>query len=186
MVTIRDVAKIAGVSRSTVSLVLNNSPLVKERTRKKVLETITKTDYVPNNSARSLSSRMMYSLGLIVMVEDVEVNREIVIALLEELRIDIDCAENGRQAFEMFAADPGRYDIIFMDVQMPVMDGYEATRLIRKLDAAEAKNIPIIALTANVFQEDVKKALDAGMNGHLGKPLNRGEIIAVLADRLLS
>jgi signal transduction histidine kinase/CheY-like chemotaxis protein len=121
----------------------------------------------------------------LLLVEDVEVNREIVSALLEDTGIDIDCAEDGMQAFEIFANDPARYDIIFMDVQMPVMDGYETTRRIRELDAAEAKNIPIIALTANVFREDIEKALGSGMNGHLGKPLDHREMLATLNTYLL-
>ncbi|MDR1496172.1 MAG: response regulator [Clostridiales Family XIII bacterium] len=121
----------------------------------------------------------------LLLVEDIEVNREIVSALLEESLINIDYAENGRQALDMFIEDPKRYDIIFMDVQMPIMDGYEATRRIRKLEVDEAGKIPIIALTANVFQEDVKKALDAGMNGHLGKPLNHQEMYDILVDHLL-
>jgi CheY-like chemotaxis protein len=121
----------------------------------------------------------------LLLVEDVEVNREIVSALLEDTRIDIDYAENGQEALEIFASDPGRYDIIFMDVQMPIMDGYEATRRIRGLDIPEAKKVPIIALTANVFKGDVKKALDAGMNDHLGKPLDHQKMLAVLAAHLI-
>jgi CheY-like chemotaxis protein len=120
----------------------------------------------------------------LLLVEDVEVNREIVSALLEDTKIGIDCAENGQQALQAFAADPGRYSIIFMDMQMPVMDGYEATRRIRALNVAEAKAIPIIALTANVYREDIEKALEAGMNDHLGKPLDHREMLGVL-DRCL-
>jgi PAS domain S-box-containing protein len=120
----------------------------------------------------------------LLLAEDVEVNREIVSALLENTLIDIDWAEDGLRAFEMFTHDPKRYDIIFMDVQMPVMDGYEATRRIRELDVPEAKAIPIIALTANVFREDIEKALDSGMNGHLGKPLDEKEMLVVMSGYL--
>jgi PAS domain S-box-containing protein len=120
----------------------------------------------------------------LLLVEDVEVNREIVNALLEDSQIDVDCAEDGLQAVEMFTGNPGRYNIIFMDVQMPVMDGYEATRRIRASDIPEAKTIPIIALTANVFREDIEKALEAGMDGHLGKPLNHKEMLAALSTYL--
>jgi PAS domain S-box-containing protein len=116
----------------------------------------------------------------LLLVEDVEVNREIVNSLLEDTQIETDCAEDGLQALEMFTANPARYDIIFMDVQMPVMDGYEATRRIRALDVPEAKTVPIIALTANVFREDREKALDSGMNSHLGKPLDHKEMLATL------
>ncbi|MDR1014825.1 MAG: response regulator [Coriobacteriales bacterium] len=120
----------------------------------------------------------------LLLVEDVEINREIVSALLEATRIGIDYAENGQQALEVFAADPERYDIIFMDVQMPVMDGYEATRRIRALGAAKAQKIPIVALTANVFKEDVDAALAAGMDDHLSKPLDSKKMLAVLAAHL--
>ena len=77
----------------------------------------------------------------------------------------------------MFAANPDKYDLIFMDMQMPEMDGYEATRLIRALDIPNAKTIPIIAMIANAFKEDVEKCLAAGMNGHIGKPLNFEEVL---------
>jgi len=113
----------------------------------------------------------------ILLAEDVEINREIVQALLEPTFIKIDCAENGKEALEMFTANPDKYDLIFMDMQMPEMDGYEATRLIRALDIANAKTIPIIAMTANAFKEDVEKCLSAGMNGHIGKPLNFEEVL---------
>jgi len=120
----------------------------------------------------------------VLLVEDVEINREIVLALLEPTHLNIDCAENGVQAVEMFQAEPLKYDMIFMDVQMPEMDGYEATRHIRALNVPGAKNIPIIAMTANVFREDVKKCLDAGMNGHVGKPLDFDEVISQLRRHL--
>jgi CheY-like chemotaxis protein len=97
--------------------------------------------------------------------------------LFEPTRVNIDCAENGAVAVRMFTASPEKYDMIFMDVQMPEMDGYEATRQIRALDAPRAKTIPIIAMTANVFSEDVEKCLAAGMNGHLGKPLDFNKVL---------
>ncbi|MDR2211140.1 MAG: bacteriohemerythrin [Spirochaetaceae bacterium] len=116
----------------------------------------------------------------ILLVEDVEINREIVLALLEPTGLSIDCAENGREALRMFHENPGKYDMIFMDVQMPEMDGYEATRCIRNLDSAQAKNIPIVAMTANVFREDIEKALAAGMDDHVGKPLDINEVLIKL------
>ena len=112
----------------------------------------------------------------ILLAEDVELNREIVLALLEPAELEIECAENGKKALEMFAADPDRYDLIFMDMQMPEMDGLEATRRIRALDTPRAKTIPIVAMTANVFKEDVEKSLGAGMNAHVGKPLNMDDV----------
>ncbi|MDR0325804.1 MAG: response regulator [Oscillospiraceae bacterium] len=109
----------------------------------------------------------------LLLVEDVDINREIVTALLEPTFIKIDYAENGKEAIRIFKDAPDKYDLIFMDVQMPEMDGYEATRNIRTLD----KDIPIIAMTANVFKEDVDKCLAAGMNGHVGKPLDFNEVM---------
>ncbi len=120
----------------------------------------------------------------ILLAEDVEINREIVLALLEPTQLRIDCAKNGRQAVDMFGAAPARYDMIFMDVQMPEMDGYEATRRIRAMPLAKAQSIPIVAMTANVFREDIEKCLDAGMNGHLGKPLDLDEVLGQLAKYL--
>jgi signal transduction histidine kinase/CheY-like chemotaxis protein len=123
----------------------------------------------------------------ILLVEDVAINREIVLALLEPTALTIDCAENGIGAVERFTADPDAYDMIFMDVQMPEMDGYEATRNIRNLERRgirQAGSVPIIAMTANVFREDVEKCLEAGMDGHVGKPLDVGEVLAVLRKYL--
>jgi signal transduction histidine kinase/CheY-like chemotaxis protein/ABC-type amino acid transport substrate-binding protein len=124
----------------------------------------------------------------VLLVEDVEINREIVLTLLEPTRLSIDCAENGAEALRMFREDPGRYNMIFMDVQMPEMDGYEATRRIRALEEDlrektapdSLREIPIIAMTANVFREDIEKCLEAGMNGHVGKPLDFDEVLATL------
>ncbi|MDR3136290.1 MAG: response regulator [Coriobacteriales bacterium] len=120
----------------------------------------------------------------LLLVEDVAINREIVLALLEPTLIDIDCAENGAEALQMFTADPARYDIILMDVQMPEMDGYEATKRIRALEASQAATVPIIALTANVFKDDIDRALASGMNGHLGKPLDLQAVLDTLKRHL--
>jgi len=116
----------------------------------------------------------------ILLVEDMEINREIVQALLEPTEIIIDCAENGEVAVKKFKEAPSKYKMIFMDIQMPLMDGYETTRMIRALDTPNAKIIPIVAMTANVFRDDVEKCLDSGMNSHIGKPLNSDEVMEKL------
>jgi CheY-like chemotaxis protein len=108
----------------------------------------------------------------ILLAEDMEINREVVIALLEPAELDIECASNGIEAVEMYKKSPEKYDMIFMDVQMPDMDGYEATRLIRCLESERAKTVPIVAMTANVFREDIDKCIEAGMSDHVGKPLD--------------
>jgi len=122
----------------------------------------------------------------ILLAEDVEINREIVLSLLEPTQIEIDCAVDGAEAVRLFSATPERYDMIFMDIQMPVMDGLEATRQIRALDIARAMEIPIVAMTANVFREDVEQCIAAGMNDHIGKPLDYNEMIAKLERYLQS
>jgi len=116
----------------------------------------------------------------ILLAEDVEINREIVIALLEDFEIVVTEAEDGQQALDKFAASPEKFDLIFMDIHMPDVDGYESTRLIRALNHPKAKSVPIIAMTANVFKEDVDRCLEAGMNDHLGKPLDFKDVVKVL------
>jgi len=124
----------------------------------------------------------------ILLVEDVEINREIVLTLLEPTKLEIDCAENGIEAVSMFKKAPDKYDMIFMDIQMPVMDGYDATRQIREIEAElseknkseppeQRKGVPIVAMTANVFKEDIERCLEAGMNDHVGKPIDFEEVM---------
>jgi CheY-like chemotaxis protein len=120
----------------------------------------------------------------ILLADDAEINREIVLTLLESIEIAVDCAENGAEAVKLFEAQPEKYGMIFMDVQMPEMDGYEATRRIRSLDIPRAKEIPIVAMTANVFQEDIKRCLEAGMDDHVGKPLDFDEVLIRLRKYL--
>ncbi|MDR2185111.1 MAG: response regulator [Treponema sp.] len=120
----------------------------------------------------------------ILLAEDVEINREIVLSLLEPTALVIDCAENGAEAVRIFNADPDKYDMIFMDVQMPEMDGYEATRRIRALGTPKALGVPILAMTANVFREDIEKCFAAGMDDHIGKPLDFEDMIAKLRKYL--
>lgn len=108
----------------------------------------------------------------VLLAEDVAVNTEIMVMVLSMREIDVDVAENGRIAVEKFAEHPaGYYDAILMDMRMPEMDGLEATRTIRAMDREDARTIPIIALTANAFDEDVQRSMQAGLNAHLSKPV---------------
>jgi signal transduction histidine kinase len=118
----------------------------------------------------------------VLLAEDVEINREIVMAMLEPTLIEIDCAENGAEAVRLFSQAPERYDIIFMDLQMPEMDGYEAARQIRANE--KGKDIPIVAMTANVFKDDVDNCFKAGMNGHIGKPIDFDTVLQTLRNYL--
>ena len=108
----------------------------------------------------------------ILVAEDVDINAEILSMLLDSRQAVTERAENGRIAVDKFAAQPaGYYSAILMDVRMPEMDGLEATRAIRAMDREDAKEIPIIALTANAFDEDVQRSMQAGLNAHLSKPI---------------
>jgi signal transduction histidine kinase len=122
---------------------------------------------------------------VILLADDVEINREIVLALLEPSGAVIECAENGRKAAEMFERMPERYDLVLMDVQMPIMDGYDATRRIRGGQSREAGRIPVIAMTANVFKDDIERCLACGMNAHLGKPISLEAMLKILRRYLL-
>lgn len=113
----------------------------------------------------------------LLLVEDVDINREIFASLLEETGIHIDMAVNGQEAVEAFQNNPEAYNIIIMDLQMPIMDGHTATRTIRSLNHPNAQNIPIIAMTANAFTEDIEKCLESGMNDHTRKPIDVEELI---------
>ena len=134
----------------------------------------------PTDGALSAAEEDDFSAFTVLLAEDIEINREIVLALLEPTGVMVKCAENGAQALRLFAQTPEAFDLIFMDIQMPEMDGFEATRSIRALDLPRAKDVPIIAMTANVFREDIDKCLAAGMNGHVGKPLDFAEVMAKL------
>ena len=121
----------------------------------------------------------------ILLVEDNELNREIAQAILEETGFAVECAPDGTDAVEMVSrAEEHYYDAILMDVQMPVMDGYEATRTIRTLPRKDVKDLPIIAMTANAMEEDKEAALKNGMDAHISKPLDIGLFLSILGKYL--
>lgn len=122
----------------------------------------------------------------VLLVEDNEINIEITRNILIHKNFMVDIAENGKAGVEQFLKhEPGYYDVILMDIRMPVMDGLAATRCIRESDHSDSKTVPIVAMTANVFEEDVKKSFDAGMNAHLSKPVDIKQMYAVL-DELIT
>ena len=121
----------------------------------------------------------------ILLAEDNAINQEIAVEMLSTYGAEVETAEDGKQTFEKFASsEPGYYDAILMDIQMPVMNGYEATRAIRACRHPQAKTIPIIAMTANVFAEDVLSAKNAGMDAHIGKPIELPRLYQVLMEKM--
>ena len=152
---------------------------VKAGIPKPAIKTVeSQADSVPESAVDDYSGKQ------VLLAEDVELNREIVIAIMEAFNVDITEAENGQQAVDIFSANPEKFDLIFMDIHMPEVNGYQAATLIRALDHPRAKTIPIIALTANVFKEDIERCLAAGMNDHIGKPLNFEEVVSVFKKYL--
>ena len=170
---IADEAREAGVSKFFQKPLF---PSTIEGTVYEYLLTATKAD----KESSMVSEGITFKGRRILLAEDIDINREIVLALLEPTLVEVDCVVNGREAVQRFSEAPERYDLIFMDVQMPEMDGLTATEHIRALDTKKAKTIPIIAMTANVFKEDVEKCLAAGMNDHLGKPIDFKEVLETL------
>jgi len=120
-----------------------------------------------------------------LLAEDIDINRVILVELLKDTGIEIIEAADGRQALQMFEhSKPDYYDLIFMDIQMPYMDGYQTTEAIRKLSRNDAKSVPIIAMTANAYREDIEKARESGMDGHLAKPIDIDAVMQLLHDKL--
>lgn len=150
------------------------------------LREVLEAPFVVQNTADDTEEEAISFEGKkILLVEDNELNQEIAVEILGETGFVIDVADDGEVAVEkMKEAQPGQYDLILMDIQMPKMNGYEATRRIRALDNSEIANIPIIAMTANAFDEDRKEALNAGMNGHIAKPIDIPVLLEVLHDIL--
>ena len=121
----------------------------------------------------------------ILLVEDNALNQEIAVEILREAGFAVEVAADGSIAVEkMKTAKPDQYDLILMDIQMPILNGYEATRQIRAMDSPYCKEIPILAMTANAFEEDRQDAIAAGMNGHLAKPIDIQTLLKTLAEVL--
>lgn len=136
-----------------------------------------------DGNAEPVSDEKEYDLKdkCVLLVEDNDLNREITVEILGSTGMEICEAENGRQAVDIYKAKPEYYfDLILMDIQMPVMNGYDATVAIRSLGRKDSKSIPIIAMTANAFAEDVNEALNAGMNEHIAKPIDIKKLIACI------
>lgn len=155
-------------------------PLFKSKLLRTVLELTDKgeisdgTDYLSED----------YSQHRILLVEDVEINREIIIEMLFSTGIKVETAGNGLEAVEMFTrSSQGYYDLVFMDVKMPIMDGYEATRQIRALPRDDAQTVWIVAMTADAFVEDIRKAKSSGMNEHCSKPVDPRRLIEIIHNR---
>jgi len=139
----------------------------------------TKVQDTPDLNADRLAGRH------VLLCEDHPLNQEIAAALLNERRISVTLAEDGKDGVELFRKSmPGYFDIVLMDIRMPVMDGYEAARAIRALNRPDAKKIPIIAMTADAFTDDIQKCLDAGMDGHIAKPIEPNRLYRVLSEHL--
>ena len=134
-----------------------------------------------DNQSADSGSEIDFTQKKLLLVDDIEVNREIAVMMLTQFGFTVDTATNGQEAVDKIAtSNVGDYDIVLMDIQMPVMDGYEAARTIRALSNPQLANIPIIAMTANAFSEDIQAAKDAGMNDHIAKPIDVNKMIETI------
>ena len=146
------------------------------------LYSIVKSD---NENQESDKEKEPFRTGRILLAEDNELNQEIAVAILEEAGFSVEVAPNGQIAVDMLkASEPGYYQVVLMDVQMPVMNGYEATRAIRKLENTVLSSLPVLAMTANAFEEDKQEALRSGMDGHIAKPIDM-KILMEMLDEVL-
>ena len=122
----------------------------------------------------------------VLLVEDNELNREIAQIVLEDIGMKVECAVNGMDGVEKVENSPSPFDIVLMDIQMPEMDGYEAARRIRNLKDKVKASVPILSMTANAFPEDRRKAFEAGMDGHVPKPLENNTLVSEIIEAILS
>lgn len=173
---IEEEAKAAGVTAFC------SKPMFMSDLRESLLNALGRQE---DTSENNLSNSGDFKGKRILLAEDNELNREIALELLKEYGFRIDAVENGAEAVEKIAVSkPGDYDLVLMDIQMPIMDGYEATRHIRNLENTELSGIPILAMTANAFDEDRRVAEECGMDGFLSKPIIMDEVIQALQNVL--
>ena len=138
-------------------------------------------DMLPEKEERTESAEKPLAGMHFLLVEDNEINMEIAEFYLTDLGATVSKAWNGKEAFEMFeTSEPGSYDVILMDVMMPEMDGYEATHRIRALKCPDAQTVRIVAMTAQTSEDCIQKCLDAGMDGHIAKPIDEEKILSAL------
>ena len=161
------------IEPASFDVTLNFKTLEEPISMSELREVLTKPMDIKEETLQKTERENRYSGKKVLLVEDNELNREIATALLEEIGISVDCVEDGTDAVErMNEVDDDRYDLIFMDIQMPKMDGYMTTREIRTLKNNKKANIPIVAMTANAFEKDKEKSFKAGMNAHITKPID--------------
>ncbi len=173
---IEDEAKEAGVTAFC------GKPLFLSELRDCLLSVVSTEEPPEESTTEPIQS---LDLGRILLAEDNELNQEIAQAILEEAGFTVEIAENGQIALDMLTrAEPDYYQLILMDVQMPVMNGYEATRAIRALENPALSSIPILAMTANAFEEDKQAALQCGMNSHISKPIDIAKLLETLGNVL--
>ena len=147
------------------------------------LREVLESPFAVKNQEEVPQETISFERKKILLVEDNELNQEIAVEILKEAGFSVDVADDGVVAVErMKTAEQGQYDLILMDIQMPVMDGYEATRQIRALENPDIAGIPILAMTANAFQEDKKAAIEAGMDGHIAKPIDVSKLFGILGE----
>ncbi len=157
------------------------APTVYDAIEAQILKDLEKLGHATN----VYSDSMDLSGKRILLCEDIQINQMIVVSMLEDTGLEIDMAENGLEGLRKFQEASKPYDLVFMDVQMPEMNGLDATQAIRSLGTEAALGVPIIAMTANVFKEDVQVCLEAGMNGHLAKPIEKKLLLDTLRHYLL-
>ena len=173
------------IEPASFDVTLNFKTLEEPISMSELRKVLTKPMDIKEETLQKTERENRYSSKKVLLVEDNELNREIATALLEDIGISVDCVEDETDAVErMNEVDDDRYDLIFMDIQMPKMDGYMTTREIRTLKNNKKANIPIVAMTANAFEEDKEKSFKTGMNAHITKPIDIKIILAVL-DQVL-